>query len=65
MKTFFNILQTVINIKDKKYPDEPFILSLQYNESYTGIKSHIYSLINTIFYLHKNFCAFLTRFFFY
>ena len=58
MKTFFNILQTVINIKDKKYPDEPFILSLQYNESYTGIKSHIYSLINTIFYtqqyIHSN-----------
>ena len=24
MKTFFNILQTVINLKHKTYPDEPF-----------------------------------------
>ena len=54
MKTFFNILQTVIDIKRKKYPDDSFLLSLQNNELYTGIKSHIHSLINTIFYAEKN-----------
>ena len=54
MKTFFNILQTVINIKRKKYPDDSFILLLQNNELYAGINSHIYSLINTIFYTEKN-----------
>jgi hypothetical protein len=54
MKTFFNILQTVINIKHKKYPDDSFILLLQNNELHTGINSHIYSLINAIFYAEKN-----------
>ena len=53
MKTFFNILQTLIDIKEKKYPDEPFNLHIQDNEVYTEIKSHICCLINSIFYAQQ------------
>ena len=54
MKTFFNILQTVINKKNKTYPDEPF-------KFVTSDSSNIYSeeiiyidfLINEIYYNQK------------
>lgn len=46
MKTFFNILQTLVNVKTKHYPDEqPFkILNNDVNSQ------HIIFLINSIFY---------------
>lgn len=53
MKTFFNILQTVINVKEKKYPDDPFSISYKSIEPYTKIKSNISALINNIFYAQK------------
>lgn len=53
MKTFFNILQTVINVKEKKYPDDPFTASYKTIEPYIKIKSHISCLINNIFYSEK------------
>jgi len=54
MKTFFNILQTVINKKNKTYPDEPF-------KFVTSDSSNIYSeeiiyidfLINEMYYNQK------------
>ena len=63
MKTFFNILQTIGGVKNKYYLDEPFILPKINNEDsysevnteniYTGHKSHITYLMNTIFYKEK------------
>ena len=52
MKTFFNILQTIINIKHKNYPDDPFaLLDNYYDESNINEESaHIIYLINMIFY---------------
>jgi hypothetical protein len=53
MKTFFNILQTLINIKNKKYPDEPFVTE-NINDFLTiGKNSHIFYLINTIHFKLK------------
>ena len=65
MKTFFNILQALVDIKEKKYPDEPFNLHIAKNEVYTEIKSHICCLINSIFYVEqedKDFISDYTRF---
>ena len=57
MKTFFNILQTIINKKNKTYPDNPFSICepyKPYNESvYTEIISHICFLINKIYFEEK------------
>ncbi len=55
MNTFFNILQTLIGISHKRYPDEPFVL-LENFESYiySGEQGHITCLINTIFYKAKD-----------
>jgi len=53
MKTFFNILQSLINVKNKKYPDDPFSLSQKTDEPYTNIKSHICFLINNIYCSEK------------
>jgi len=51
MKTFFNILQTVINSKHKTYPDEPFsIQDLPYENQLLQEHLHIGMLINRIFY---------------
>ena len=54
MKTFFNILQSIINIKNKRYPDDPFTILHELNEYiYIKEKSHIIGLINTIYYKEK------------
>ena len=54
MKTFFNILQTLIGITTKNYPDEPFLLHENIDEYiYFGNKGHIISLMNSIFYKEK------------
>ena len=52
MKTFFNLLQTVVNIKEKSYPDEPFKLLTLYGK--TSEQNHIMYIINQIFYLSNN-----------
>ena len=51
MKTFFNILQTIIGIIDKKYPDEPF----EFIYDNISIKENYYInyLINTIYFKIK------------
>jgi hypothetical protein len=64
MKTFFNILQTISDFKNKHYLDEPFTLpkinsEKLYSEvnteySYTGHKYHINCLMNIIFYKEKD-----------
>jgi hypothetical protein len=51
MKTFFNLLQTVVNIKEKSYPDEPFKLLTLYGT--TSEQNHIMYIINQIFYNEK------------
>jgi hypothetical protein len=51
MKTFFNLLQTVVNIKEKRYPDEPFKLLTLYGM--TSEQNHIMYIINQIFYNEK------------
>lgn len=50
MKTFFNILQTITNNKNKTYPDEPFKM-FEPSDSfiYTDEIYHIIFLVNTIF----------------
>jgi hypothetical protein len=54
MKTFFNILQTIINVKHKHYPDEPFsYLNETIGINYYGDNSHIIFLMNNIFYNEK------------
>ena len=54
MKTFFNILQTIINKKNKTYPDEPFSICEPYNETvYTESIHHISFLINKIYFEEK------------
>jgi hypothetical protein len=54
MKTFFNILQTLSCISNKKYPDDPFVINENsYNCIYTCEKGHIICLMNTIFYKAK------------
>ena len=55
MKTFFNILQSLIGIEKKRYPDEPFVLhDNTENYLYSSDKYHIKILINTIYYKAKN-----------
>ena len=51
MKTFFNILQTVVNITNKTYPDDPFKLLLNNNEKNGNDEqqSYIKYIINTIY----------------
>jgi hypothetical protein len=56
MKTFFNILQTLCDIKTKHYPDEPFAI-LQNNND----KQYIIYFINNIFYKAKE-CKKSTQF---
>ena len=54
MKTFFNILQTLSGISNKRYPDDPFvILENDDNDIYFGEKGHIRYLMNSIFYKEK------------
>ena len=51
MNTFFNILQTLTNKKNKTYPDDPFMLHTSSNfNDYTNETYHIYFLIKLIFY---------------
>jgi len=47
MKTFFNILQTIINKKEKMYPDEGNPFSFEHNTDFI----YVYSLIQSI---HEN-----------
>lgn len=55
MKTFFNILQTVTNKKNKTYPDEPFkLFRVDDFNIHTEEINHIDFLINRIFYNEKN-----------
>jgi len=49
MKTFFNILQTLVGISNKIYPNEHFVI----NEKYTDEQYHIIYLMNSIFYTAK------------
>lgn len=54
MRTFFNILQTLIGINNKIYPDDPFIITDNIdNYIYVDEKIHIRFLINTIHYKLK------------
>lgn len=55
MKTFFNILQTNCDIKNKRYPDDLFVIRENINDDiYFGEKGHIVFLMNNIFYTEKN-----------
>lgn len=51
MKTFFNLLQTLINKKNKSYPDESF--NNYCNEVYNPINSYIELIIYNTFYNEK------------
>ena len=54
MKTFFNILQTVVNITNKKYPSDEFIETERCNLlEYNMIQKQIKFLINDIYYKDK------------
>lgn len=54
MKTFFNILQSLIGITNKSYPDEPFNIQENIEDSiYFKDKGHLKTFINTIFYKIK------------
>ena len=54
MKTFFNILQTVVNITNKKYPSDEFIKTERCNLlEYNTIQKQIKFLINDIYYKDK------------
>ena len=61
MKTFFNILQTLINKKDKIYPDEtnPFLFELNIHTSNDAI--YVDSLIQTIYDNQKSDTKFIIR----
>jgi hypothetical protein len=48
MKTFFNILQTIVDIKTKHYPDEPFFI-----KNFCDDQQYIIYFINNIFYKAK------------
>ena len=55
MKTFFNILQTLINITNKRYPDEPFNVPNDITDYiYFGEQGHIMCLIDSIYYKIKD-----------
>jgi hypothetical protein len=51
MKTFFNLLQTLINKKNKSYPDESF--NNYCNEVYNPINSYVELIIYNTFYNEK------------
>jgi hypothetical protein len=51
MKTFFNILQTIVSINEKSFPDEPFKLLNNISSSIEAF--HIKFIINQIFYIVK------------
>ena len=51
MKTFFNILQTIINKTEKIYPDENTVFSFQLSNSNSNDFIYVYSLIQSI---HEN-----------
>lgn len=54
MKTFFNILQTLIGIEKKRYPDDQFIISENMEDNiFSGEKGHMKTFINTIYYQAK------------
>lgn len=53
MKTFFNILQSVINQKHKTYPDEPFSVSEIPEMNKVDLHIGIGVLINNIYYEFK------------
>ena len=57
MKTFLNILQTLVNKKNKIYPDEPFKLYENDLYDYNEEVSHITWLINNIFYKEKKYIS--------
>jgi hypothetical protein len=72
MKTFFNILQTIGNIKNKKYPDEPFELitnnlrnnftnnndiNNDINDDTNKTKSYIHFMINLMYQKTINICS--------
>jgi hypothetical protein len=48
MKTFFNILQTLINKKDKLYPDENNLFIFEISNSNNNDFIYVYSLIQSI-----------------
>lgn len=50
MKSFFNLIQSIVNVKIKTYPDEPFKIL---NFTYTSEQSNINYIINQIYYLEK------------
>lgn len=55
MNTFFNILQTLIGISHKRYPDDPFVIPENFeNYDNTSEKVHISYLIKIIFYKAKD-----------
>jgi hypothetical protein len=55
MNTFFNILQSLIGISNKRYPSDPFVIPENFeNNIYFGEKGHIICLINSIFYKAKD-----------
>ena len=51
MKTFFNILQPIINKTEKIYPDENTMFSFQLRNNNSNDFIYIYSLIQSI---HEN-----------
>jgi hypothetical protein len=55
MKTFFNILQTLVNRKLKSYPDEPFLFFSTSNidQEYYNENIYISFFINNIYYKEK------------
>ena len=55
MRTFFNILQTLIGIDNKLYPDDPFVILKNIDDYiYNNEKGHIVFFINSIYYKLKN-----------
>ena len=54
MKTFFNILQSITNIKEKRYPGDPFTIFKEFNEYIScKEKSHVLVLMNNIYYKNR------------
>ena len=53
MKTFFNILQTLTNFKNKKYPDDSIKILLESYNIHTELQIYIWALINDIFIMEK------------
>jgi hypothetical protein len=55
MKTFFNILQTLVNRKIKTYPDEPFLFfsTSNINEEFYNENIYISFFIYNVYYKEK------------